>query len=128
MVPYDELDPGIRNVVRWLNDNGFRTVDSGDGRTKFTEDGRPLPEWDSGDPDYDCVMPFPHAIIAVTPHQIVSECVRLRDLIEARGISVEPQSGPDTGDTVNIQGTYDPACEHPAFILLTGLADSHLES
>lgn len=28
---FDVLDPGIRELVRWLVDHGFVTVDSGDG-------------------------------------------------------------------------------------------------
>lgn len=32
--PYPHLDPGIREVVRMLNDAGFRTTDSGDGQSK----------------------------------------------------------------------------------------------
>lgn len=31
---YDELDPGIREVVRALRDAGYNTIDSGDGVSK----------------------------------------------------------------------------------------------
>ncbi len=31
---YDQLDPGIRGVVRVLHQNGYETTDSGDGVTK----------------------------------------------------------------------------------------------
>lgn len=31
---YDELDPGIREVVKWINDRGYTTTDSGDGCSK----------------------------------------------------------------------------------------------
>jgi len=116
---YEELDPGIRKVVRWLNDNGFKTVDSGDGRTKFTEDGKPLPEWESGDPDFDMVIPHPHVVIEVTPEALVSETDRLHRLVQER-VAVEPIGFDDEG--VSLQGTYDPALpEHPAFILVMGL-------
>ena len=64
-VPYDDLDSGIREVVRWLNTHGFDTVDSGDGKAKFTEDGQPLPGWESEDQDFDCVIPHPHVFMAV---------------------------------------------------------------
>lgn len=35
-IDYDDLDPGIRRVVRLLNQHGFRTSDSGDGSKAAT--------------------------------------------------------------------------------------------
>jgi hypothetical protein len=121
-VLYDDLDPGIREVVRWLNDNDFDTCDSGDGKAKFGEDGKPLPEWDTGpDAEYDCVNPFPHVAMRVPTDRLVHECDRLRDLLTARGVPLEVQG---LGDSVSIQGTYDPAlADREAHILLFGLDD-----
>lgn len=34
---YDDLDPGIRETVRWLRGLGYETTDSGDGETKSEE-------------------------------------------------------------------------------------------
>ena len=34
-IDYGELDPGIRETVRRLNEEGFETCDSGDGVSKF---------------------------------------------------------------------------------------------
>jgi hypothetical protein len=42
-VPWDNLDPGIRRLVRLLVDHGFETTDSGDNVSKFDADGKPLP-------------------------------------------------------------------------------------
>lgn len=123
-VPYDDLDPGIREVVRWLNDNGFITQDSGDGKAKFTEDGKPLPDWEMPDVDFDCVIPYPHVVMAVPVEQLGTECDRLLDLLLARGVPVSAQ-GPD-GSTVAIQGSYDPTLDIPAFIMLMGLDDAGL--
>jgi hypothetical protein len=118
-VPYDDLDPGIRELVRWLNDNDFQTQDSGDGRTKFQEDGSPLPEWTTADQDFECVMPFPHVVMPCPVEKLGSECDRLRDLLVGAGVPVEAQ-GPDGSPA--IQGTYDPSLsEHPAYILLMGV-------
>jgi hypothetical protein len=124
-VPYDDLDPGIRQVVRWLNDNDFTTHDSGDGKTKFQEDGEtPLPDWATGDEGYDCVMPFPHVIMSVAVDVMGPECVRLRDLLLERGLPVGVQ-GPD--DDISIQGSFDPCLEkHPAYVMLFGLDDVRL--
>lgn len=43
-IDYNEIDPGIRHVVKALNDAGYETTDSGDG-TKV---------------GMDCAMDFPH--------------------------------------------------------------------
>lgn len=48
-VNYDELDPGIRDMVRAINEWGWATTDSGDGVSKQE------PEWDTS-----CVIPYPH--------------------------------------------------------------------
>lgn len=123
-VPYDEIDPGIRRVVRWLNDHGFSTNDSGDGRTKLTGDGKPLPERDSSDQGYNCVLPFPHVVMSVPVDQLGSECDRLRDLLIEQDIPVGIQG---VDESITIQGTYDPCLlEYPAYILLMWLDDSRL--
>lgn len=41
-IPYADLDPGVRDLVRWLTGRGFHTTDSGDGRTK-PEEFRTIP-------------------------------------------------------------------------------------
>ena len=124
-VPYDDLDPGIREVVRWLNDNGFDTNDSGDGKAKFNEDGTPLPDWASPeDQGYDCVIPHPHVVMSCPVENLGPECDRLRDLLLAAGVDIGAQ-GPDGEAT--IQGTYDPMLpEYPAYILLMGVDNAAL--
>lgn len=49
---YDELDPGIRDIVRLLNESGHVTTDSGDGVSK------PADWYASGE-----AIPFPHVVI-----------------------------------------------------------------
>lgn len=46
------LDPGIRELVILLRNEGFETVDSGDGFTKFID--RPREDWE---------LPYPHVFI-----------------------------------------------------------------
>lgn len=53
MIPYDELDPGIRKHVRALNDAGIKTTDSGDGVSKI------------GTPGEACMLPFPNVMCAL---------------------------------------------------------------
>jgi hypothetical protein len=33
-IDYEQIDPGVRKLVRWLNELGFETTDSGDGYSK----------------------------------------------------------------------------------------------
>lgn len=35
---YSQLDPGVQRLVKVLRNNGFRTTDSGDGKTKPVEE------------------------------------------------------------------------------------------
>jgi len=97
-VPYSELDPGIRNTVRWLNDNDFSTHDSGDGVSKFV-----------GDDPMDCALPFPHVVMLVSAAELIPECDRLCRLLRAAGVRVEA-AGPEGTENVEISGNYDPAC------------------
>lgn len=95
MIEYNELDPGIRWVVIWLNKIGFETTDSGDGRTK-----PPGPD----------VLPYAHVAIKSSPTSLLSDADHLRRRIDdARpGGSVMP----------SIQATYDPA-DQSAVILVS---------
>ena len=61
---YDELDPGIRATVRLLNDRGFHTTDSGDGRSK------PQEWFDTGD-----AIPYPHVVVASSPAGLAHEAL-----------------------------------------------------
>lgn len=116
---YNELDHGIRNVVKFLHAQGFDTCDSGDGVSKA--------DWiASGD-----ALPYPHVDMQVLASKAFVEAHRLRFTLEARHITVEP-IGPDPNAQVSIQVTYDPAA-HPldpvddkATITLMGLNDEKL--
>ncbi len=97
-----ELDPGIRDFVCWLNHHRFETTDSGDGVTKLAA-GWPPEE----------AMDVPHVFIAVVPEDMVSEAIRLRDLI---------QSGGDRVPEGAITASYDPA-NHVAILAVIGIDD-----
>ncbi len=103
MVNYDELDPGIRETVRRLNEWGFETTDSGDGVTKG-EDGESVP----------------HVYVRCEAHHMISVARQLKILLERAGFCVEPV-GP--GDGIFIQATYDPANES-AIVAVVGVRDS----
>jgi len=112
-VDYDSLDPGIREVVRWVNDHGFATCDSGDGVTKLSD-----PAWDP-----DCINDVPHVVITVEPVRLVSQARRLLAALRAAGVPVDRLT-PD-GSGVGIQASYDPV-DGTAAIILSGLDDAGL--
>lgn len=85
-VPYDELDPGIAATVRWLNEAGFVTVDSGDGVTKLA----------AGAPEPCChVNPVPHVHIKVPVTEAPETWRRLSAAMEARGLAWHDMSEDD---------------------------------
>lgn len=65
-VDYAALDPGIREIVRRVNDAGFETTDSGDGVSK------PADWYAIGE-----AIPFPHVVAATTPGLMVPAAERL---------------------------------------------------
>ena len=38
-IDYDQINPGVRRLVKWLNDEGFETTSSGDGVTNVGAEG-----------------------------------------------------------------------------------------
>lgn len=87
-VDYDALDPGIRDIVRKLNDAGWVTTDSGDGVSKPREPGE--------------VLDFPHVAVATTPGLMVANAYALRQwlTVEKLGGTVEATYSPDDGTAV----------------------------
>jgi hypothetical protein len=100
----DDLNPGIRRTVAWLNENGFATCDSGDGETH----------------DHACDREEPYVVVQVTPPSALTlDADRLRKLLTERGIKVVPV-GIDGGTWV--QATYDPS-NRIAFIDVSHIHD-----
>lgn len=109
-IEYELLDPGVREVVRWLVALGFHTTDSGDGEHKrdhgWTEEGG--------------LVPFPHVYMHVEPAEIVVACTDLRGCLKGIGITVVSQTdawaeiigGDSASGTAKpkpyIEVTYDP--------------------
>lgn len=88
------LCPGIRRTVEWLNENGFKTTDSGDG---VSNEGM------------DCALEFPNVFMVCDPKNLVAEADRLRGLLEAKDIFVGPLSPPGEVDPPHIEACYDPS-------------------
>jgi hypothetical protein len=86
-VSYDELDPGIRDLVRRLNDAGIETCDSGDGETKVATMA--------------CALPFAH-VFAAAKAKGVAGLIEAHDTA-ARMATLVPQTEP----TWTVQVNYD---------------------
>lgn len=100
-VPYSHLDPGIRKLVRLLNDLGFETTDSGDGVSKVGAIARGH------------ALDYPHVFIAATASTMKRRADMLMRRLRKEGIQVSPGQ---------IQASYDPA-DGSAVIALMGIDD-----
>lgn len=59
-------DPGIRDIVRLLQEHGFETCDSGDG---------------SKDGEMGCALPYPHVVVQTGPATMREEAVDVQRLL-----------------------------------------------
>lgn len=102
---YEELDPGIRETVRWLNENQFITTDSGDGVTKVGS-------------DMEGVIEEPHVMIrCASASSMINDAFNLANLLRAKGVTVTPGM---------IQASFDPV-DMVAIIALLGVNDTMLK-
>lgn len=95
---YEQLDPGIREVVRFIRSEGYVTTDSGDGKTK-----PPGPD----------VLPYPHVAcqVPVMP-SVITHADHLRRLMQmGEAIGKVPPGW-------QVQLTYDPATDHTRTIVM----------
>lgn len=108
-INYDQIDPGIRETVRKLNEAGFVTTDSGDGVHKFSPDF----SYENGNkPDGHEVLDYPHVVIQVELDNMVSETDRLFNLVKSWGLDIWEHQ---------VQLTYCPG--QSPMIMLSGVND-----
>jgi len=105
----EDLCPGIRRTVAWLQELGFQTTDSGDG---ISNEGM------------ECAIPFPNVAMVCQPDRLATEADRLFVLLAGRGVMVEPCSPEEPGPP-QIQASYDPA-NGVAVLVLTNVDDKLL--
>lgn len=84
-----EINPGIRETVAFLNQWGFRTTDSGDGKTH----------------DYECDREYPYVVLVTEPKSLIAEADRLVSMLAANGINLQAihEDMPPS-----VQASYDP--------------------
>jgi hypothetical protein len=108
-----DLDPGIRRTVRWLQAEGFRTTDSGDGVTKIAAG------WD---PEQVC--DYPHVVCMVSPLHLATEANHLARLVNGLGVDVVPNGRRGTGQA-EVRASLDPV-DGSAVLVLVGVGDAEL--
>ena len=101
VVAASAIQPAMRGLVDWLNDNGFRTTDSGDGVTNVAA-------------GMEGALPFPHVVIRTEPQYMVREAKRLLSTLEEDHIAVYGVPGR------SIEATFSPV-DGVATIMLVGI-------
>lgn len=102
-INYEELDPGVRQLVRILNRHGFITTDSGDGYSKDPE-----ARW----------MDRPHVCISIEfPENIIPMADRLVAVMATCGVTIV-QQGPGDAKTPCIQVDYCPVTRRASMLLM----------
>lgn len=97
-----EVDPGIRDLVRRLNEIGFETTDSGDGVSK------PADWYISGE-----AMPYPNVACVTTPFWMVQEANLLAATL-GREWNVEASYNPRDGKAILLATKCDMEAEFRA--------------
>lgn len=101
-----EIDSGVQELVRRLQEARWATTDSGDGRSKFI-DGRPVMEG---------ALDFPHVFIRVEhPEELVEAADQLLRQVQEW-----------TEAPFQIEASYDPA-NRISILGVLGLLDEHLK-
>lgn len=100
------LNPGIARTVGWLNALGFKTTDSGDGKTHDHEE---------------CDRPHAYVVIASSRETLLDDTERLRVALLGRDIAVGDLREDGTGPY--LQASYVPGSACPAFIDLQNVDD-----
>jgi hypothetical protein len=102
------MNPGIVRTVKWLNDNDFRTTDSGDGKTH----------------DHLCDRDYSYVVIVVDGDGglLVREVERLVYLLKVCGIKLDDLQE----NALAVQGTYIPYSEVPCVIDVSNIDDALL--
>lgn len=120
-IKYEELDIGIRNLVRLLRSKGFETTDSGDGKSKFENNTAC------------CAEPVSNVYIEVNATRMVAESHRLMEVIRDNTIEGTLESTIRNEELemdvprVLIEASYSPI-EGTAILMIHGLLDSDLRT
>ena len=106
----NSLKEKVRDLVIWLNQEGFHTIDSGDGSDYLRGMEGAIEE--------------PMVAISVEPHLLISKSNRLVMLLQEMGISISPIG---TEFSPTIEASYDPT-NGLAVIILTNVLSKDIKN
>lgn len=116
MLNLDEIDPGIRRTVQWLNERGWKTTDSGDGSSKIGTEAE------------DCMEVIPNVTIVLdNPSDLVFEAHHLLDALVEHGLDPEATILVDGQEMPvwQIEALYLPGPK-VAILQLVGVTDANM--
>ncbi len=103
----ESISPGVRKLVVWLNDQGFKTTDSGDG-TNYKE-------------GMSCALPFPMvAIECADAYSAIGQATKLHLLVSEMGVCFGEGDPPKSLDM-----SWSPV-DAASVIVLTNITDADL--
>lgn len=103
------LDPGVRRLVHWLNERGYRTTDSGDGITKL-EIGFTAERHNISD--------HPYVAMVFSPSELIQEVDRLVVLLRDKfGVEVQRHGRCEPEDAPQIDAYYCPIDKEAVAVL-----------
>lgn len=113
-----DINPGIRKTVQWLQEHGFHTTDSGDGVTNLAAGML-------------CALPFPHVYMTCEPRELHSESHRLLNLLVQQGLNPEatstlPEDPEQECPAWAVEASYNPQAPDIGVLLLRDVDDDLL--
>lgn len=103
-----KVNPGIRETVKLLNQHGYMTTDSGDGKTH----------------DYSCDRDHAYVVVVTTREKLISDADGIAALFAKHGVTVGDLSL--EGEGPYLQAMYNPGSAAPALIDIQNVDDSLL--
>lgn len=108
-IDYGTINPGVRELVRLLRDNGFDTYDSGDGTTR----------------EFECDLGIPYVHIVADPLFITTDSNRLVFVLEQQGVVLTSHN--EDGNAKTVDAAYNPI-DKTAVLTVWGVTDADLIS
>lgn len=105
-----DINPGVRKLVKLLNDNGFVTTDSGDGVTH----------------DHACDRDYAFVVIASSPDSLIKDTHAVWQLLMNHGVTFQELTSMEADPVPQILAVYVPYSSFAAHIEVTHLLDKDI--
>jgi hypothetical protein len=108
---YEQLNPNIRELVRFLHENNYETTDSGDG-TNHAE-------------GMECAVPYPMIAINLEHDELVIAADELRELLGDAGVPMGRHYADEDHEVRRVEATYSTHGK-ATLLLVCGVTDADL--